>query len=136
MALVAWSEQLSVGVVSIDEQHKKLVSLLNQLHDGMLSGKGRDALGAVLKGLIDYTRTHFKYEEDLFARTGYPDAASHKRDHTDLVQRVIEIQQKYNTSGPSALTIPVMNFLKDWLTNHIQGSDRRYAPHLSAKGVR
>jgi len=135
MALVVWNEKLSVGVRSIDDQHKKLVTLLNQLHDGMMAGKGKEMLGTVLKGLIDYTASHFKYEEDLFARTGYPDSTAHKKEHADLVRRVLEVQAQYEEKGPSALTIPVMNFLKDWLTTHIQGADRAYAPHLAAKGV-
>jgi len=135
MALVTWSEKLSVGVRSIDDQHKKLVTLLNQLHDGMIAGKGKDVLGGVLKGLIDYTATHFKYEEDLFARTGYGNAAAHKREHADLVRRVLEIQRAYDEKGPAVLTIQVMNFLKDWLTLHIQGSDMDYVAHFRANGV-
>jgi len=135
MALVTWSEKLSVGVRSIDDQHKKLVTLLNQLHDGMMAGRGKEALGPVLKGLIDYTATHFKYEEDLFARTGYAERAAHQKEHADLVRRVLEVQKTYHEKGPSVLTIQVMNFLKDWLTAHIQGSDMKYGAHLQSKGV-
>ena len=134
--LVVWSDKLSVGVKSIDDQHKKLVTLVNQLHDGMMAGKGKEAVGPVLKGLIDYTASHFKYEEDLFARTGYPEGAAHKKDHDDLVKKVLEIQKKYEQSGPGVLTIQVMNFLKDWLTAHILGSDMKYGPHLVAKGIK
>ena len=136
MSLVTWSDKLSVGIPSIDEQHKKLVLLLNQLHDGMMAGKGKDVLGGVIKGLIDYTANHFRYEEDLFARTGYPESAAHKQEHTELVRRVVEIQKKYEQSGPAALTIQVMNFLKDWLTTHILKSDMKYSAHLAAKGVK
>ena len=136
MPLVVWSEKLSVGVRSIDDQHKKLVTLLNQLHDGMMAGKGKEVIGGVLKGLIDYTANHFRYEEELFARIGYPDGAAHKHDHDELVRKVVEIQKKYEQSGPGALTIPVMNFLKDWLTAHILGSDMKYRAHLVAKGVK
>ena len=136
MPFVEWTERLSVGVTSIDDQHKKLVSLINQLHDGMLSGKGREILSSVLKGLIDYTTTHFKYEEDIFVRTGYPDAAAHKAAHADLVRQVKEIERKLDQAGPATLTIKTMNFLKDWLTSHIQGEDKRYSPHFAAKGVR
>lgn len=135
MALVVWSEKLSVGVRSIDDQHKKLVTLVNQLHDGMIAGKGKEVVGPVLKGLIDYTATHFKYEEDIFARIGYGDAAAHKKEHDDLVRRVKEIQQVYDQKGPSVLTIQVMNFLKEWLTAHILGSDQKYAPFLLSKGI-
>jgi hemerythrin-like metal-binding protein len=136
MALVTWSDKLSVGVPSIDDQHKKLVSLLNQLHDGMMSGKGKEVVGGVLKGLIDYTASHFKYEEELFAKTGYSEGAAHKAAHDELVHRVIEIQKKYEQSGPGALTIQVMSFLKDWLTGHILGADMRYSPHLVSKGIK
>lgn len=136
MSLVSWNDKLSVGVPSIDDQHKKLVSLLNQLHDAMMSGKGKDMLGGILKGLIDYTVVHFRYEEELFVRTGYPDSEAHKKSHAELVRKVQDVQKKYDTDGPKALTIPVMNFLKDWLANHIQGADMAYGPHLVAKGVR
>jgi hemerythrin-like metal-binding domain len=135
MALVVWSEKLSVGVRSIDDQHKKLVTLVNQLHDGMIAGRGKEVVGPVLKGLIDYTRVHFKYEEDLFARIGYADSAAHKKEHADLVRRVLEIQAVYEDKGPSVLTIQVMNFLKDWLTAHILGSDMKYAPLMIAKQI-
>jgi hemerythrin-like metal-binding protein len=135
MSLVTWSEKLSVGVPSIDNQHKKLVTLLNQLHDAMLAGRGKEVVGTVLKGLIDYTATHFKYEEQLFAKTGYPEAAAHKKEHDDLVHKVLDIQKVYEEKGPAVLTLQVMSFLKEWLTKHIQGSDMRYSPHLTAKGI-
>lgn len=136
MPLIVWNDKLSVGIASIDEQHKKLVSLLNQLHDGMMNGKGKLILGGVLQGLVEYTTVHFKYEEDLFARTGYAEGAVHKAHHDELVRRVLDVRKQYESNGPAALTIPVMNFLKDWLTAHIQGEDRKYGPHLVSKGVR
>lgn len=136
MPLIVWSEKLSVGIKSIDDQHKKLVALLNQLHDGMMAGKGKEVVGNVLKGLVDYTANHFRYEEELFARTGYADAAAHKKDHAELVRQVVAIQKKYEQTGPAVITIQVMNFLKDWLTAHILGTDMKYGPHLIAKGIR
>ncbi len=136
MPLMVWNEKLSVGIKSIDDQHKKLVALLNQLHDGMMAGKGKEVVGNVLKGLVDYTTNHFRYEEDLFTRNGYADAAAHKKAHADLVPQVVEIQKKYEQSGPATLTIQVMNFLKDWLTVHILGTDMKYGPYLIAKGIK
>ena len=80
MPLIAWDQGFSVGVGSIDEQHKKLIGLLNDLHDAMRFGKGRDVLGKVLAELIDYTAYHFRTEEGLFAKYG-PDIVkyAHKR---------------------------------------------------------
>ena len=136
MPRVKWGEQYSVGVPSIDEQHSKIVSLLNQLHDGMMTGTDRITLGRVLLALIDYTTTHFTYEEELLARAGYPDSDAHKKEHADLIKQIQGIRRDYETDGPRAVTIPVMSFLANWVTNHILGADMRYRPHLVAKGVR
>jgi hemerythrin-like metal-binding protein len=136
MSLVKWSDALSVGVPSLDDQHKKMLGLLNQLHDGMMSGKDKMALGEVLKTLIASTAMHFKYEEDLLARSGYPDGPSHRNEHAELARQIQSIRREYETIGPSAMTIPVMSFLKNWLTAHILGADMRYRSHLVAKGVK
>lgn len=136
MALIRWTDALSVGIPSIDDQHRKLVSLLNQLQDEMFAGKEKSALGGVLQGLIEHTMTHFKYEEELFVRTGYPDAVAHKQEHDKLVQDILEVRRKYETVGPSVLTIPLMSFLKTWLTAHISDADMKCSVHLQANGIR
>ena len=76
MPLMEWTDKLSVGVPSIDAQHKKLVSMANTLYDAMKAGHGKEILDETLAGLINYTVTHFKYEEKLFAQTGYPASRS------------------------------------------------------------
>lgn len=135
MPLMTWNRQLELGIPSIDSQHKKLVEMLNTLFDGMHAGQGKETLGGVLRGLIAYTTTHFKHEESLFTTFGYGERLAHKREHEKLVEAVLEIQAKYE-AGSGALSIEVMNFLKRWLSEHILGSDKKYAPFLIAKGVR
>jgi hemerythrin len=135
MPLMNWNEKMSVGVAAIDDEHKKLVGMLNDLYDGFQSGKAAEALGKVLDGLISYTAAHFKHEEDLFAKTGYPAAAAHKKEHDDLTKQVLDVQAKFKAGVSGTLSLEVMNFLKNWLVTHIQGSDKSYAPHLNAKGV-
>lgn len=136
MPLMSWNEKMSVGVASLDEEHKKLVGMLNELFDGLQAKKNTETLGRVLDGLIAYTADHFKHEEQAFAQTGYPDAAAHKKEHDDLTKQVLEVQKKYKAGQTGTLTMEVMAFLKNWLANHIQGSDRKYGPHLSTKGIR
>jgi len=136
MALMNWNEKLSVGVAVIDDEHKKLVAMLNELYDGMQSGKAAAALGHVLDGLISYTAAHFKHEEELFAKTGYPAAVAHKKEHDDLTKQVLDVQAKYKAGVSGTLSLEVMSFLKNWLVTHIQGSDKGYGPHLNSKGVR
>ena len=127
---------MSVGIASIDAEHKKLVAMLNELFDGVSAGKGREALGRVLDQLVDYTQVHFGNEERFFAQYGYPESAPHKKEHEDLAKQVLDVQRKYNSGASSALSMEVMSFLKNWLIKHIQGSDMKYAPFLKAKGVR
>jgi len=136
MAFFDWSESLNVGIESINEQHKKLVAMVNELHDASQQGKAADVLGKTLDGLVDYTKNHFAYEEKLFTETGYADAATHKAEHDKLTATVLSVQEKYKAGAGGSLSGEVMDFLKSWLVNHIQGTDMKYGPHFQAKGVK
>jgi hemerythrin len=135
MPLMTWTEKMSVGVKVLDDDHKKLVSMLNELHDGLQAGHGKEALGKILDGLINYTKIHFGREEQFFSKTAYADSAAHKKEHDELTRQVIDVQQKYKSGAVSTLSLEVMNFLKNWLIQHIQGSDKKYGPHLNAQGI-
>jgi hemerythrin len=134
MALFNWSNEYSVNIKEIDEQHKVLISLINELHDKMKVGKAKEVLGDILDKLIDYTVYHFKHEENLFASNGYPDSNIHKTVHVGLVQQVKEIKKNFE-GGKVVLSMEVMNFLKGWLGNHILGTDKKYSSYLNSKGV-
>jgi hemerythrin len=136
MPLMEWTDKLSVGVPSIDAQHKKLVGIANELYDAMKAGHGKDVLDKTLDGLINYTVTHFKYEEKLFGQTGYAASGPHLKQHEDLTKQVLVIQEKMKKGVSFAQSMEVMEFLKNWLTNHILVSDKAYGPHLTSKGVK
>ena len=135
MALMTWNQNMSVGVKVLDDDHKRLVALINELHDALKTGHGKDALGKILDSLVSYTKSHFAHEEQFFARTNYPDSAAHKKQHDDLTKQVLEVQTKFKNGATGNLSLEVMMFLKDWLTNHIQGSDKKYGPYLNSKGI-
>jgi hemerythrin len=135
MPLMTWTDKLSVGVAVIDDDHKKLVGMVNELYDAMQAGHGRDKLGAVLDRLVQYTKFHFSREEKFFAETAYPDAAQHKQQHEALTRQVIDVQKKYAAGTAATLSVDVMHFLRDWLVKHIQGSDQAYRQHLNARGI-
>lgn len=134
MALMEWNQTYSVNVKKFDDQHRKLVELINQLHDAMKSGEGNTMLGVVLQSLISYTATHFADEEKMMQANGYPDLAKHKAAHESLVKQVLDLQKKFQ-GGTEILTLPVMTFLKNWLVTHIQGEDKKYGQHFNAKGI-
>ncbi|MBI1937888.1 MAG: bacteriohemerythrin [Ignavibacteriales bacterium] len=134
MALLTWNNTYSVNINSIDNQHKRLVDLMNNLHDAMKQGKGKDVLGEILNDLANYTVYHFNHEEKLFASHGYPEGNLHKAEHDKLIKQVDELKNKYN-SGSVTVTLDVLNFLKNWLTDHIVGSDKKYSSFLNERGV-
>jgi hemerythrin len=135
MAFFDWSAQYSVGVAKIDEQHRKLVGFLNDLYEAMKAGQGKETLGQVLDGLVDYTRTHFAAEEGMMKLYGYPDLPAHKAVHEKMTAKVLDIQREFK-AGKISSPIQVTNFLKDWLAKHISETDRRYAPHFAQRGVK
>ena len=134
MAFVTWEDRYRVNVRAMDAQHRTLVDIINQLHDAVKIGRGSDMMARVLSFLVTYATTHFAAEERLMDACDYPGYLEHKAKHEALTRRVLEIQ-KEQAAGTSALSIQAMGFLKDWLTNHIQGSDRNYGPFLNAHGI-
>lgn len=134
MAMMEWSSALSVSVKQFDDQHKKLVAMVNQLHDAMKVGKGGEVLGPILNSLISYTASHFADEERLMLQNGYPDLAKHKAEHDKLTSQVLDLQKQYQATN-MGLSMAVMAFLRDWLVNHIQGEDKKYGPFLNGKGI-
>lgn len=134
MAFMDWRDAYSVGIGAMDAQHQKIIGLINLLADAMQEGKGNQVLGPVMTELVAYTQTHFAAEEQLMARHGYLELTTHKIEHRNLTQQVIAFEKQF-AEGKIALSITLMNFLRDWLTGHIQGSDQRYGIFLNKQGV-
>ncbi|MFA6584197.1 MAG: bacteriohemerythrin [Elusimicrobiaceae bacterium] len=133
MALFNWDTSMSVGVNKFDEHHKKLVDMVNKLHDAMSSGKGNEVIGPILTELVRYTQYHFAEEEKLMTLHQYPDLAKHKAEHVALTKKALELMEQQK-KGSIVVTVPVMFFLRDWLTTHIKGTDKKYGPFLNQKG--
>ncbi len=132
--LFEWNDSYSVKVKKIDEEHKRLVGLLNELNEAMSVGKGKDVTEKIIRSLIDYTRMHFKTEEEYFARFGYPDEESHVEEHNEFIHQVSDFISGFR-EGRLGLSLEIMNFLLDWLKNHIKGSDMKYSGFLTEKGL-
>jgi hemerythrin len=133
--LIEWRSEYSVQIPSIDEQHKKLVNMINALNAAMESGLTDSLLESIFEGLLQYTQKHFAYEEALFEQTGYLAGAAHRREHDVLREQVFDLKRRLDR-GEMVLGVEVMAFLRDWLTSHIMGSDRAYSKHLVEAGIR
>jgi len=129
MAMITWKDSYSVHHPDMDRQHKKLAATLNELHDALRQGKGKDQLYATLISLIEYTKKHFRDEEALMERVGFPDLEEHRHKHKILTLQVREFAEQYN-AGKKTMTVELMNFLRDWLLDHIGKEDAQYGKHL------
>jgi hemerythrin len=127
------SRQLSVGVEQLDTDHERIVELLNELNDGLNAGAGREALGKEHDGLISTIVTHFEYEEAEMKQFDYPGAPAHFEEHVALLKPVLEVQAKYRGGSGSALITEVIVFVRAWLLQHIQGSDKALGAFLCAQ---
>lgn len=132
--LITWNESYSVGVEKINDQHKKLVEIINKLHEGMKSGQAKNVMEGILNELVDYTKNHFKTEEDLFNQYNYPQGVQHKVEHENLLIKVGDFVNKF-VSGDAIISMELMDFLREWLINHIQGTDMQYKAFFNEKGL-
>jgi len=136
LRMLIWTPEMSVGVAVLDEDHKNLIAMINELHDAMQAGKGRAVFGGILERLGDYTIEHFGREEALLAATGYAALDLHHHVHEKLKADVAEIRRKFAEGDDMCLTIDTLDFLQNWLRHHILETDMRYRAHLNARGVR
>jgi hemerythrin len=135
MAFIQWNDTYSVQVAELDQQHQRLIALINELHEAMQQGKGKDALHNTLDGLVSYTVVHFRAEEKYFEKFGYPETRSHKLEHTMFEKQIADFKQDF-TAGKLGVSISVLNFLRDWLMNHIKGTDKKYSQFFNGKGLK
>lgn len=135
MAMMEWKPELSVGIKSIDDQHKVLIGLINTLSDGMATGKSKEILEKLFDDIVKYTVTHFAFEKKLFEEHKYAETAAHLAEHDQLVKQALELQTKFK-SGNVSISLSTQKFLVDWLKNHIMGTDKKYSKFLTEKGVK
>jgi hemerythrin len=135
MALVTWGTQYSVAVDSIDKQHQKLFGMLNELHEAMKAGQGKQTAPLILGGLVQYAAEHFANEEGLMRKAGYPAYAGHKAEHDKLTAEVLQMVRDFE-AGKVVLTVDLADFLSKWLQTHIIACDKKYTAHMQAAGVR
>lgn len=127
---------MSVGVAILDEDHKRIMNLINKLYAAMQEGGGKEALDDIFHDLLVYISLHFEAEEGLFEQTHYPGADEQKAQHSAMKARVVEEKKKYDLNEKGVLPIEMLLFLKDWWLDHIMNLDRKYATHLKTHGIK
>lgn len=118
MAFLDWVESMSVGSRLLDADHKRLIDLINRLHDAGGQSSDNTAALAALGALVDYTKTHFTHEETLMRKTAYPQFIPHKIEHDRLMKQIEDFRGRF-TAGQVGLSQDTVVFLRTWLCDHI-----------------
>jgi hemerythrin len=135
MELFTWDESFSVGIGEIDDQHKKLIRIINDLHRAVKEHKAGEVMHEIVGRMVDYTVFHFQTEEKYLERHAYPDLHAHMNAHAVFIEKARDLQKRAS-EGRLIVSIEVMNFLKDWLMSHILDADRKYSPFLRERGMK
>jgi len=135
MALINWNDNLSVNIAEIDQQHKELIAIINELGDALKSGKGIDISANIVNRLAKYALIHFKAEEALLAKFGYTEMEDHKKEHAAFVRKVVDFRGGLENGKP-VLPMEIMVYLSEWMKNHILVVDKKYSQFLNDKGVK
>jgi hemerythrin len=134
MSMVEWKDEYSVDIQEIDEQHKCLIQIMNELYTALANKSNRDLVGDVLDKLVDYTKVHFAVEETLMRIFHYDDYEAHKAIHDRIVGKVLEYQGQFR-GGNDKVGMELLMFLKDWLFDHINKVDKAYTKTFHKAGA-
>ncbi|NVO09318.1 MAG: hemerythrin family protein [Bacteroidales bacterium] len=134
MALYEWKDVYNIGIDSIDAEHQGMLNLINQLFDAMSHGKAKEIMVDIFSELINYIKLHFKREETFFTDTNFPEYIEHKLQHDLFIEKINAFKTQFD-DGKQNISVELINFLTDWLINHIFIMDRNYLNHFKKHGV-
>ncbi len=134
MAVITWKDDYSVKVREWDNHHREIINSINELHDAMYAGKGKDALEVILNNLASYANFHFAAEEKEMVKYKYPDYEVHRGKHQAMLGKVESLLEDYK-QGKVALCQEVSDFLSEWLNKYIVGTDQQYSSFMNSVGV-
>lgn len=123
MAYMQWTDDLETGIQVIDDQHKRIINYINELDHARQTGDAEE-IQHVFDGLLDYTITHFEFEEELQEKAGYPFLKAHQRVHEIFMKRIAAFRERANNGED--IVPELLSMLKVWLASHIKGDDRDY----------
>ena len=124
METLNWTADLSIGIELIDDQHRRIVDYINELQEASQTND-LDVVGRIIDDLMEYTVSHFSFEEAMMERAGYRFLGPHKKVHELFTRRVTEFRQRFKLREDVASEM--QETLIKWLMNHIKNEDRNYA---------
>jgi hemerythrin len=134
MNFINWDKSLSVKVKEIDTQHKELIKLINKTHKLAKKTQNDSELTPLVDEMIEFARIHFSTEERYFDKYHYPDAEKHKKEHLKLLLKVLKFKDKLDAKQP--ILEDFLQFLKDWLEDHLKTQDHKYVGFFQECGLK
>ena len=127
MAHIQWKDRFNINYKKIDDQHRKLVEILNDLIDLISKRSGPERVGPIFHRLFEYTQVHFTYEERFLRKARFVGGLAHKAEHASFVRKLLDLNQRYDASNPRLLE-ETLTFLQHWYLHHIMDMDMKYVP--------
>jgi hemerythrin-like metal-binding protein len=135
MAFINWSDELSVQIKSIDDQHKILIEQINMFCANFNIGSKTEKMENLIKAMKDYTIFHFSTEEKYMKQLNYPEYNSHKAEHDKFVETVTDYEERYK-NGRLLLSVEITFFIKEWVSTHILVTDKKYSEFFTRNGIK
>ena len=127
-----WYENYNIGVEEIDRQHRQLVAMVDRVQKSLQDQTTNQELGKALRFLVDYTREHFRSEEELMRRVGYPEYEAHKKIHAKLIQEVTDVLLGLKR-GKQLNPLELIDFLVDWVIHHVVHDDKKIGNFIARR---
>jgi hemerythrin len=133
--MIEWDDKYSVGLSIIDEEHKKLIGLLNKAIFAKGHNDNPEEIRELLRKMFSYAMMHFRTEEAYMKEFNYPERQDHKEEHQDFSTETIAYHDKL-IKGDYQIANEILEYLKWWLVNHIQGTDKKYIDCFKENGLK
>ena len=129
MPIIQWNDSYAIGHGQLDKQHKYIFETINKLYDSIQDGNGVETAKRLADEIIVHATEHFELEEELMAASAYPKLEEHREEHRRVGSRAQEYRDQL-LEGSHATAVRLLNFLKDWILNHLVEWDRDYMPYI------
>jgi len=129
MPLFIWKPSYELGIPEIDLDHRKLVGMINELYEAIKQAHGHELIGQTIDRLLEYAHRHFDTEESFMRASRYPGIEAHESEHQAFREQV-KVMAARCCEGKCPPTIEMMNFLRDWLRDHVTTTDKELGKYL------
>ena len=133
--MIEWEEKYSIGISIVDEEHKELIRIMNAAMVAKQHNDNIDEISELLKELTTYALKHFSTEEYYMVEFNYPEFQYHKGEHHDFSKKAIEYCNRV-IKGDCHIANEILEYLKQWLVNHIQITDKKYVECFRKNGIK